>query len=125
MLFDGECTFCAFWVKYILKKDKKDQFIFTSLQSNTGKQLLQEYKVPESVDSVVLISKGKAFIKSNAVFEIQRLLGGWRKIFLVFKVFPRFIRDIIYDLVAKMRYKLFKRKTCELPIDVNFKSKFI
>ena len=125
VLFDGECTFCAFWVKFILKRDKKDQFLFGSLQSDKGKELLAEYSVSKKVDSVVLISDDKAFIKSNAVFKIFNLLGGWRKGIIILKIFPRFIRDFVYDIIARLRYKLFKRKACELHLDMDYKQKFI
>lgn len=126
ILFDGECTFCSFWVKYVLKRDKYDKFRFASLQSMTGIYLKDKYDIDESVDSVVYINKDKkAFIKSNAVFEILYSLGGVGKFFYGLKIFPKFIRDLFYDLVAKLRYKFFKRRACELPLNQDYKNKFL
>ena len=126
ILFDGECTFCSFWVKFVLKRDKQDQFRFASLQSMAGIYYTDKHDVDEKVDSVVLIDRdGTAFIKTNAVFEILYNLGGLGKFFYGLKLFPRFIRDFFYDIIARLRYKLFKRKTCKLPLDKNYKSKFL
>ena len=84
------------------------------------------HDIHEDVDSVVLILKdGTSLIKTNAVFEILYLLGGLGKFIYGLKIFPRFVRDFFYDIIAKMRYTLFKRKACELPLNVNYKSKFI
>ena len=126
ILFDGECTFCSFWVKFVLKRDKQDAFRFASLQSMAGIYYKDMYDIDEKIDSVILIeASGKPQIKSNAVFEILYLLGGFGKFFYGLKIFPRFIRDFFYDLVAKMRYKLFKRKKCDLPLNNDYKRKFL
>ena len=126
ILFDGECTFCSFWVKFVLKRDKKDLFRFASLQSMAGIYYKDMHDINDSVDSVVLIQKdGTSLIKTNAVFEILYLLGGFGKFIYGLKILPKFVRDFFYDIIAKMRYKLFKRKACELPLNVNYKSKFI
>ena len=126
ILFDGECTFCSFWVKFVLKRDKKDLFRFASLQSMAGIYYTDKHDIHDSVDSVVLIQKdGAPFIKTNAVFEILYLLGGLGKFIYGLKIFPRFIRDFFYDIVAKLRYKVFKRKACELPLNANYKNKFL
>ena len=126
ILFDGECTFCSFWVNFLLKRDKQDLFRFASLQSMTGIYYTDKHEINENVDSVVLIHKdGKAFIKTNAVFEIMYILGGVGKFIYGLKIFPRFIRDFFYDIIAKLRYKIFKRKACELPLNVNYKNKFL
>lgn len=125
ILYDGHCSFCSYWVKFVLKRDKHDLFRFTSLQSEKGIELLEKYEVPKELDSVVLISDDSAYIKSNAVFLILQKLGGWRMVFIGLKIFPRFIRDFVYDLIARSRYKLFKKKVCSLPLNVNYKEKFI
>jgi predicted DCC family thiol-disulfide oxidoreductase YuxK len=126
ILYDGECTFCSFWVKFVLKRDKKDQFRFASLQSMTGIYYADMHNIDENIDSVILINKdGTSLIKTDAVFEILYLLGGLGKFLYGLKIFPRFTRDFFYDIIAKMRYKLFKRKACELPLNINYKSKFL
>jgi predicted DCC family thiol-disulfide oxidoreductase YuxK len=125
ILFDGECNFCSFWVKYVVKRDEKHVFRFASLQSEKGKGLLDKYKVDSTIDSVVLIENGKAFIKSTAAFRILKTLGGLRSVFYGLIIIPAFIRDFFYDLMAYSRYKLFGKSTCELPADPNYKDRFL
>ncbi|SDN33568.1 thiol-disulfide oxidoreductase DCC family protein [Alkalicoccus daliensis] len=117
LLFDGVCNLCNSAVNFIMKNDNKNQFNFASLQSNKGEELLREFKVPLAVESVVLIrADGRAFVKSDAVLEICSLLGGPLKILKIFKFFPRPLRDAMYDLIAKFRYRFFgKKETCRLP----------
>ncbi|MCB0401111.1 MAG: DUF393 domain-containing protein [Flavobacteriales bacterium] len=125
ILFDGACNFCSFWVKFVIKRDKKDQFRFASLQSEAGKKLLEMHRVDPLIDSVVLIKQDKAYIKSTATLHIIKLLGGFRALLFGLIIFPSFLRDFFYDLIARNRYKWFGQKTCELPLNPDFKNKFI
>ena len=125
ILFDGECNFCSFWVKYVVKRDRNDVFRFASLQSETGQQYLGQYEMNPAIDSVVLIEADKAYVKSTAAFRILKTLGGFRSICYGFIIIPKFIRDFFYDIMAAVRYKLFGRSTCELPNDPNYKTKFV
>jgi len=116
VLFDGECNFCDASVQFILKRDPAAHFLFASLQSETGEHLKQQYQIPDEVDSIVLIEKGKAYTKSSAALHIAKKLDGlWHFLFL-FILVPRPIRDAFYDYVAKNRYKWFgKKDSCMLP----------
>lgn len=125
ILFDGECNFCSFWVKYVINRDKKEVFYFASLQSDVGKKYLEEYSINKEVDSVVFITSGKAYVKSTATLHILKRMGGARSLLYGFIIVPRFIRDFFYDIMARYRYKLFGSKTCELPLNPNFKNKFL
>lgn len=125
ILFDGTCNFCSFWVKFVVKRDKKDQFRFTSLQSEKGKELLQKYTVDPKIDSVVLIEKEKVYIKSTAALKILKTLGGLKSIFYGLIIVPSFIRNFIYDLIAKYRYKWFGKNDCEFIPNQNIKNKFL
>lgn len=125
ILFDGECSFCSFWVKFVIKRDKKDVFRFASLQSEIGKKLLNQYRISSTIDSVVLIENETCFIKSTAAFRILKTLGGLGSIFYFLIIIPSFIRDFFYDLMAGARYKLFGKKTCELPQNKDYSSKFL
>ena len=119
ILFDGVCNLCNGVVKFITKRDKENKFSFLSLQSDEGKKILNQYGINIlETDSIVYVKNEKAFIKSNAAIEIARDLGGIYKILLVFKVFPLFINDYVYDFVAKNRYKFFgKNDTCEISFE--------
>lgn len=117
ILFDGDCNFCDASVQFIIKRDPYAHFYFTSLQSEKGLQLKQQYNIAEDEDSVVLIEKGKAYTQSSAALRIAKKLDGlWHLLFL-FILVPRPIRDSVYQYVAKNRYKWFGKKedTCALP----------
>ncbi|CAM3239939.1 thiol-disulfide oxidoreductase DCC family protein [Filibacter tadaridae] len=117
VLFDGECNFCDSSVQFIIKRDPYAHFVFSSLQSEKGQELVKEYKIPADVDSLVLIEKGKAYTKSSAALRIAKKLDGlWHLLFL-FILIPSRIRDGVYDIVATNRYKWFGKKedACMLP----------
>lgn len=125
ILFDGECNFCSFWVKYVIKNDPNDQFRFAPLQSSIGKGLLKQHNIDKAIDSVVYIEHEIAYIKSTASFRILKTLGGFKSIFYAFIIIPEPIRNFIYDLMAKYRYRIFGSQTCELPLDNNYSHKFL
>ena len=116
VLFDGECHFCDLSVQFIINHDPKELFYFASLKSKVGKELLVKYQLPADINSIVLIEKEKAYVKSTAALRICRhLRGAWKYLF-VFKFVPISLRDIAYDLIAKNRYKWFGEKdSCKLP----------
>lgn len=116
ILFDGECNFCDKSVQFILKRDPNGYFHFASLQSDIGKQLLKEFNVPNNINSLVLIENNQYYIKSSAALRICKKLKGVWKIFYVFVIVPKPLRDYFYSIVAKNRYKWFgKKNECMLP----------
>lgn len=117
VLFDGDCNFCDSSVQFIIKRDPAAHFLFTSLQSDKGVELVKQYNIPADVDSLVLIENGKAFTKSSAALRIAKKLDGLWHLFFLFILVPRKIRDGVYDYVAKNRYKWFGKKedACMLP----------
>lgn len=125
ILFDGTCNFCSFWVKFVVKRDGKDVFRFASLQSEKGQELLKKYRIDPVIDSVVLIEGESSHVKSTAAFRILKNLGGLKSIFYGFIIFPVFIRDFVYDVVAKYRYQWFGKNDCEFIPNQNMKNKFL
>ncbi|MCF4101606.1 DCC1-like thiol-disulfide oxidoreductase family protein [Gillisia sp. M10.2A] len=127
ILFDGVCNLCNNAVNYVIEHDKGDTFVFASLQSEIGKHLMQERHIdPTSIDSIVMIDPGVAYYqKSTAALEIAKdLTGGysWLKHFLFL---PEVLRDGVYDVIAKNRYKWFgKKESCMIP-SPELKSKFL
>ncbi|MEO0570465.1 MAG: thiol-disulfide oxidoreductase DCC family protein [Bacteroidota bacterium] len=118
ILFDGVCNLCNGVIQFVIKRDKKDLFRYAALQSELGEQLTKERGIDTSkVDSFVLIEPGKAyFIKSDAALEIAGDLNGLWPIFKMFKWVPTAIRNVVYDFVARNRYRWFGRKDqCMIP----------
>ncbi|MFT3746930.1 MAG: thiol-disulfide oxidoreductase DCC family protein [Agriterribacter sp.] len=117
ILFDGVCNLCNSSVQFVIKKDKKKQFYFASLQSNAGQQLLKQYQLsPDKFDSFILIENCKAYTRSTAALRVVKRLSGTWPLLYAFIIVPSFIRNGIYDWVAQNRYKWFgKSESCMLP----------
>lgn len=117
VLFDGYCNLCSGSVTFILKRDKKDYFRFTSIQSEIGQQYLSNIKISTELNnSVILIEDGRVYYKSTAALRIAKKLKGLWFLLYVFIIIPSPIRDYIYMVISKNRYKWFGRKTeCFLP----------
>ena len=116
ILFDGECNFCDSSVQFIIRRDVEGVFKFASLQSETGQRLLSKHHIPKDIDSFLLITNNKAYLKSAAALHVSRQLKGLWKLLYAFIVIPRPIRDFFYDILAKNRYKWFgKKQSCSLP----------
>lgn len=115
ILFDGVCNLCNGAVGFLLKRDRKKQFRFVPLQWETGKLLRQKFKIPDNLDSVILIKSNIVYFKSDAFFEITTMLPYPWKIVVVLKIIPKKIRDKLYNWIAKNRYSWFgKRETCRI-----------
>lgn len=114
VLFDGICNLCNASVRFITKYDKNRKIQFASLQGETAKELLLKVNIDsQEINSIIFISNEKIFIKSDAAIEIAKLLHGFPRLLKYFQFIPRPIRDFVYDLIAKNRYRLFG-KTCSL-----------
>jgi predicted DCC family thiol-disulfide oxidoreductase YuxK len=117
LLFDGVCNLCNRSIQWVLLHDSQAVFRFASLQSEAGQALLRTHNLdPVRMDSVVLVAEGKAFVRSDAALEALRRLGFPWSVAVVFKVLPRGLRDVVYDWVARNRYRWFGRQeSCLLP----------
>ena len=118
ILFDGICNLCNGFVQFILNREKTDKLIFVSLQSKIGMALLKEYHLPleEMPSSIVFIENGKAYTQSTAILRIARYLKGIWCLAPYLLIIPKPIRDFVYQLLGKNRYRLFgKSTTCWLP----------
>lgn len=126
VLFDGMCNFCNSSVNFIIRKDDADYFRFLPLQSERGKTLVSKFNLdPENLHTIILLEGGRIYTRSTAALRIARKLkGGW-KLFYAFVVIPAFLRDIMYNLIAKYRYKWWgKRESCMVP-SADVKKKFL
>ena len=116
ILFDGVCNLCTGSVQFILKRDKEKKFLFASLQSNYGQNLLKQFDLPTStLKSFILKQDEKIFTRSAAALKMFQQLKGWKWV-KIFWIVPEFIRDAVYNLVARNRYNWFgKKEECWLP----------
>ena len=117
VVFDGICHLCSGWVRFLLRRDRRGQFRFASMQSVTGRGLLQAHGVdPDDPASFLLLESGVARTDSDAILRVLELLGGpWRAV-RVLRSVPRALRDPLYRWIARHRYRLFgRRDICWMP----------
>lgn len=116
ILFDGVCNLCNASVQFIIERDPDRYFRFASLQSQAGKKMLERHRIGFDLNTFVLVEDGRAYTRSEAVLRVaRRLKSPWRFIG-GFRVIPLFLRDAVYNLVAKNRYRMFgKQESCMLP----------
>lgn len=126
ILFDGVCNLCNGAVTYIIKHDKKNVFKFAALQSEIGKQLVAKFNIDtKKVDSIILIDDEKHYEKSSAALHITKNLSGAYPLLFGFMIVPKFIRNAVYDYIARNRYKWFgKKESCMIPTK-ELKAKFL
>lgn len=117
VFFDGVCGICNKSVDFLVRKNRKKQFAFAPLQSDDSFEFLKPFGVDATqLNSIVFYKNGKVYQKTRAVLEICRLLPGLWPLFYGFMILPFFLRDPIYNFVAKNRYKWFgKKEACRIP----------
>ncbi|MBC7465436.1 MAG: thiol-disulfide oxidoreductase DCC family protein [Bdellovibrio sp.] len=115
IFFDGVCSLCNGFIDFILKRDQKKAFEFSSLQSQFARKILPPQNL--SLDSIVLLEDQKVYTNSTAVLRILfEIGGGWNLFAVLASILPVWLRDRIYQTIARNRYKLFgKKDTCRLP----------
>lgn len=127
ILTDGVCNLCNSLVLKIIKYDKKNTFLIANLQSEAGKELITYLGIDtKKIDAIILYEPGVSYeIKSNAALKIMEDFGGFWRISKILYVFPVGFRDVIYDIIAKNRYKWFgKKESCMMPTP-EIKAKFL
>lgn len=117
VLFDGVCNFCNSSVQFIIRRDPDGHFHFAALQSEVALKLLADHGWhSHRLDSIVLLDSGRVYTESTAALRIARQLKGWPKLTAFLIAVPRPLRDPVYRLVARYRYRWFgKRESCMLP----------
>jgi predicted DCC family thiol-disulfide oxidoreductase YuxK len=126
ILFDGVCNLCNGAVQFIIKRDRKKRFVFASLQSTFGKtQLVKAGLDPYSLQSILVIDHDRFFQRSDAAIKIADNLNGFWSFLSVFRFVPKFIRDGVYNFIARYRYRIFGRQDqCMIPTP-ELKARFI
>ena len=112
IIFDGVCGLCNKSVDILIKMDKEKIFKYTSLQGEFVKTL----DIEPDIDSIIFYEDGTVYYKSTAILKIFQALGGIWKVSTIFFLIPSVVRDFIYDIIAKYRYKIFgKMESCRMP----------
>ena len=128
ILFDGVCNLCNASVLYVIKRDKKHRFLFAPLQSDIGKQIIKKFNIDtEETDSILLYNplKDKLSYKSTAALLVAKHLGFPINLLTGFLVLPSFLRNWVYNYIAKNRYKWYgKKEACMIPTP-ELKAKFL
>ncbi|TVY01922.1 thiol-disulfide oxidoreductase DCC family protein [Paenibacillus cremeus] len=126
VLYDGTCGLCNRVVQFILRRDRKGKFRFAAIQSETGQRMfLANGLDPTSLDSVVVIDRGKAYTKSAAALRIAGGLNGAWPLCRMFHLVPSGLRDGLYNYIASNRYKWFgQSEACMLP-DPKVRERFL
>jgi len=127
ILFDGVCNLCNTSVQFTIKRDTQNIFMFAPLQSEIGQQILLEHNVDTSkTDSILLYEHERGLsYKSTAALKIASKLCFPTKALALFLIVPAFIRNWVYDYIAKNRYKWYgKKESCMIPT-AELKAKFI
>ena len=118
LFFDGVCNLCSGAVQFVLKHDRSGEIQFASLQSDLAADVLPAHGLdPAALDSLVLLEGGKVYTQSQGALRTAELMGGsvgagarvagW---------IPRRLRDWVYRLIARNRYRTFgKKEQCWLP----------
>lgn len=118
IIFDGVCNLCNSSVKFVIKHDKNNHFMFTALQSETGKNIINHFNIDTlKVDSILLYTPEKRILsKSTAALKVASKLSFPINILSILLIIPPFISNLVYDFVAKNRYKWYgKKEACMIP----------
>ena len=122
ILYDGVCYLCDRSIRFTLPRDPQGLFCFASIQSATGKRILEEFgKNPDDLDTMYVIQNYESEIrsllmKSRAGLFVLHALGWPWRLTAVLGILPTTVLDWGYDLIAKYRYRIFGRHdSCLMP----------
>lgn len=109
ILYDGVCVFCWRWVRFVASRDVERRFRFTAIQSPYGTRLAQAFGInPGDPDTNAVVHGGRVYFKSDAALTVVGALPGWGWV-RVLRSMPKPLRDAVYNLVARNRYRIFGR----------------
>jgi predicted DCC family thiol-disulfide oxidoreductase YuxK len=118
VLYDGVCALCNGLVRFLLRHDANDEFRFAALQSDFARDLLAKHATnADDLNTVCVIPPSGALVtkSSAAIYVLSRLGWPWNLLTML-RILPQFLRDFLYDLVARSRYRIFgKYEACALP----------
>jgi predicted DCC family thiol-disulfide oxidoreductase YuxK len=115
IVFDGVCVLCNGWVRFLLRRDR-GRYRFAPMQSSAGRALLVAHGLDaDDPSSFLLLEQGRAFTDSDAIVRVLAGLGGAWKLAALLAWVPRAVRDPLYRLMARNRYRWFGTTSCTIP----------
>lgn len=115
LFFDGVCGLCNKSVNFLINIDKRGRIKFAPLQGKTAANLIDK-KYTQELSTLVFLSNGKSFTKTSAILTALKVIGGFWQLLYTLIIIPPFIRNIVYNIIAKKRYSWFgKYETCRMP----------
>lgn len=125
LLFDGECGFCNKSILFFLKREKNKKMHFAPLKSEAGIALRNYFEISDNTDSIILIRDHSAYIKSCAALRLTQYMKSLWPLMMVFVIIPPFIRNLVYEYIARRRMKWFGRvENCAL-LEKEDRSRFL
>ena len=125
LFYDGHCALCNGAVSWILRWDERQRFHFAALQSETGERFINANPEFRKIDSIILKDHERIYTHSSAVLRVVHITGGLWRLFEIFWIVPKFLRDWIYRGIAKVRYRIFgKYDACPMP-PVKWRDRFL
>jgi predicted DCC family thiol-disulfide oxidoreductase YuxK len=127
LLIDGDCILCNNSVNYLLAREKEGgpKLSFVPLKSETGKVILDYFEIPNVSDTMILVKNYSVHIKSCAALRLTLYMKGLWPLLVAFVIIPPPLRNLVYDFIAKRRYKKFGKTTNCAMIDPKFRSRFL
>jgi predicted DCC family thiol-disulfide oxidoreductase YuxK len=105
-VFDGVCVLCSGGAGWIMRHDRKTRVHLTPAQGPLGQALYAHYGIAMN-ESYLLVAEGRAFSASRGYLELCRILGGWWHVLRVASIIPEYLRDRVYAVIARNRYRWF------------------
>ncbi len=123
ILYDGVCVFCSRWVRFVAARDKEQHFRFTAIQSGYGTRLAQAFGIdPDDPDTNAVVHGGVAYFKSDAALTVLGHLPRWGWV-RALRFVPKPLRDAVYNLVARNRYRIFGKYEACFVLDAEMKAR--
>ena len=126
ILFDGICNLCNSTINFIIEHDKKKIFLFSTLQSEFGNQIVNQFFLSQAkYNTVILLFESSVYLRSEAFLKIIKILGFPWLLLAILRIIPTKLLDSIYLFISVKRYSWFgKRDNCMIPDD-SIKSRFL
>lgn len=116
VLFDGVCSLCNASVDFIVRNESGNELKFASLQSDYAQKILEDIGAIKVPDSILFYEKDRLMVESSAALAVAKYLRWPYRLVVLCNIVPRFLRDWVYRLIARNRYRWFgKRDTCRVP----------